>query len=660
LIWNISHEDDLVGTTMGNNIFTGLEGCYSISTPVTVIRTPAVGGTLEGGPFEFCVDGTPDMVSGITLTGNIGANNAWVITDEEGNILGLPPMPGVVDFDAAGAGVCLIWNIAYADGLTGLAMGNNVSDLDGCYGLSNSISVTRTEVAGGTLEGGPFEFCVDGTADMVSGITLSGNEGANNAWVITDEAGNILGLPPMPGVVDFDEAGAGVCLIWNIAYEDGLTGLAMGNNVAGLEGCHGFSNSVTVTRTGVEGGTLEGGPFNFCVDGTPDMVSGITLNGNEGANNAWVITDEAGNILGLPPMPGVVDFDEAGAGVCLIWNIAYADGLIGLAMGNNVSELEGCHGFSNSITVTRTEVAGGTLEGGPFDFCVDGTPDMVSGITLSENEGANNAWVITDQAGNILGLPPMPGVVDFDEAGAGVCLIWNLAYADGLTGLEMGNNVSDLVGCFGLSNSVIVTRRGNTGGTLEGGPFEFCVDGEADMVSGITLAGNEGDESAWVITDEAGNILGLPPMPGVVDFDEAGEGVCFIWNITYSTGLTGLEMGNNVSDLDGCFDLSNSIEVARVTEGSICTNSVEDNELSNAVNIYPNPVTYSVNIEIEALELGKSVKWSLIDGLGRELKSEFNNSSQISIDLRDVQSGIYFVKVGVEDKFIVKKISVLK
>ena len=105
-------------------------------------------GTISGGPFTFTVDGTPDMVSGITLDDSnaSGTNRTWVITDDIGNILGLPPtleaLEGV-DFDAAGTGVCLIWYMRYEDDLTGLAPGNNVEDLEGLYGLSNSIMVTR-------------------------------------------------------------------------------------------------------------------------------------------------------------------------------------------------------------------------------------------------------------------------------------------------------------------------------------------------------------------------------------------------------------------------------------------------------------------------------------------------------------------------------------
>ena len=78
-------------------------------------------------------------------------------------------MPGVVNFDGAGAGTCLIWNISYEDGLEGLAMDLNTADLVGCYSLSNSIAVVRNQPEGGTLEGGPFEFCVgDGIGGAAS------------------------------------------------------------------------------------------------------------------------------------------------------------------------------------------------------------------------------------------------------------------------------------------------------------------------------------------------------------------------------------------------------------------------------------------------------------------------------------------------------------
>lgn len=364
-IYHLTYNEGLTGLMAGENL-DNLDGEFALSNFLVTVRNGLNAGTLSGGPFTFTVDGTPDMVSGISLdeTNVVGLNSGYVITDGQNNILGLPPTIQAVegvDFDAAGVGLCLIWHITYGDGLNGLAAGNNVSNLEGAYALSNSITVNRNPNAG-SISGGPFTFSVDGTPDMVSGISLdnSMNSGANGTWVITDDANNILGLPStladVEGV-DFDGAGIGVCLIWYMRYEDGLEGLSAGNNVSDLVGIYDLSNSITVTRN-PNAGTIAGGPFTFAVDGTPEMVSGITLvnSANTGTNGTWVITDDANNILGLPPtladVEGV-DFDAAGTGVCLIWYMRYEDGVTGLMTGNNVAQLEGLYGLSNSITVNR-------------------------------------------------------------------------------------------------------------------------------------------------------------------------------------------------------------------------------------------------------------------------------------------------------------------
>ena len=581
LLWHLSFDGDITGAMMGANA-NDLEGCFSLSNPIEVIRNQPEGGTLEGGPFEFCVgDGEADNIAEdeITLSGNSGANSQWVVTELDGTILGLPPTFTAVNFDGAGSGTCLLWHLSFDGDITGAEMGANANDLEGCFSLSNPIEVIRNQPEGGTLEGGPFEFCVgDGVADNIAEdeITLTGNSGANSQWVVTDDQGNILGLPPTFSAVDFDGAGLGTCLVWHLSFDGVLTGAEVGMNAADLGGCFSLSNSISVNRVdcgtpGISGGIIEGGPFEFCVDGEADNVSGITLNGNTGMNNQWIITDDQGNILGLPPMPGVVNFDDAGAGICLIWHLSYDGDITGLEAGMNANDLEGDFGLSNSITVTRNEAIGGTLEGGPFEFCVgDGVPDnlMDGDITLSGNAGANSQWVITELDGTILGLPPTFTAPDFDGAGVGECLVWHLSFYGDIVGAEMGANANDLEGCFSLSNPVSVNRvdcgtPGVSGGIIEGGPFEFCVDGEADNVSGITLNGNTGMNNQWIITDDQGNILGLPPMPSVVNFDDAGAGVCLIWHLSYDGMIEGLEAGMNANDLEGDFGLSNSITVIR-------------------------------------------------------------------------------------------------
>lgn len=436
----------------------------------------------------------------------------------------------------------------------------------------------------GEITGGPFTFCVDGVADMVSGVAVSGTNsvGSNSTWVITDEENNILGLPPTVEAlegVNFDEAGPGVCFIWYLRFEDGLTGAEMGENTSSLSGSFDLSNSIRVDRTATMAGTLSGGPFEFDVDGEPDMVSGISLDSSEaiGSNSTWIITDAEGNILGLPPTLEAVEgvnFDEAGAGVCLIWYLRYEDGLTGLEVDMNANNLEGCFSLSNSLTVTRNQVANaGKIGGGPYTFCVDGTSDFVTDITLDDTNafGSSSTWVITDTDGNILGLPTtLDSVkgVDFDGAGAGVCLIWYARYEGDIEGAEMGMNANDITGDFDLSNPIEVNRIQTVAGELSGGPYNFTVDGTPDMVSGLSLDSSSavGTNSTFVITDADGKILGLPPTLEAVegvDFDGAGAGVCLIWYLRYEEGLVGLEADLNVNNLEGCYSLSNSIEVNR-------------------------------------------------------------------------------------------------
>lgn len=570
-IWNVTYET-ISGLAIGQDI-EDLSGCYGVSNGILVKREIISGGTLEGGPFEFCVDGEGDFISDITLSGvEDDLNTIWIITDVQLNILGVPNDPTEVDFDEAGPGVCFLWNIAYSDEISGVEVDNTVSQIEGCYGISNSIRIERIEPAGGTLDGGPFEFCVDGVEDNVSGISLSGATGTTNAWIVTDEDGEILGLPANIEDVNFDDAGVGTCLIWNISYTGEIDGLELASEVADLVGCFGISNNIEVVRSIPSGGTLTGGPYNFCIDGTDDIISDLELEGNDGDNFGWIVTDEDGAILALPNDISDINFDDAAGGTCFIYNISYQSGLQGLAVDANIDDLDGCFDLSNSISVNRTNPVGGVLSGGPYDFCLDDQADMITDLSVSGNSGVNSSWLITDEDLDIIAVTNEIDTIDFNGAGSGVCLIWNISYGDDIVGLEADNSVDDLEGCFAISDSVVVTRENVEGGSLEGGPFNFCLDDTPDMISDISLTGNEGDNSIFLITDEDGEILLISSEPDTVDFNEAVSGVCFIWNISYQDGIDGLEAGNDVSDLEGCFAISNSISVTRsVQEGGTLT-----------------------------------------------------------------------------------------
>ena len=444
--------------------------------PVTLDKS-----TLTGGPFTFVVDGDADFVSGITVTtpDNSGTESTFVVTDDELNILGLPPnneaLEGV-NFDEAGAGTCLIWYLTFNEGLTGAEVGQNAGDLDGEFALSNSIEVIRkAEPTSAVISGGPFSFDVDGDVDNVSDISIDDpGVGEMSTFVVTDEELNILGLPPtleaLEGV-NFDDAGPGVCLIWHLNFLEGIQGAEVGLNAGELMGEFALSNSITVTRNKVtNAGKITSGPYAFQVDGIPDFAADLEVDTTFacGDSSVWVITDDQLNILGLPPTiekAKEVNFDGAGAGTCLIWYLRYNGTITGAEIGANAADLQGDFDLSNSVEVVRTQnVVPGEISGGPYTFTVDGTPDFATDLSVDSSmaTGANSTWVITDDSLNILGLPPTleeAQKVDFDGAGAGTCLIWYLRFNDGLEGAVMGMNAADLKGEFALSNSITVVRQ---------------------------------------------------------------------------------------------------------------------------------------------------------------------------------------------------------
>ncbi len=535
------------------------------------------------------------------------------------------------------------------------------------FGLNYTIAQDDHANENATVDGGTIStlentsICLGDDNPDVINVTVEGASGRVKHWIVTDDNDDdpkILVLPET-SEIDFSEFEPGDYRIYHISY-NGLKPLFEPfwhkhvMNFSDLRGRYDVSDNYidVLVQLKPTGGNLEGGPFEFCVgDGEPDHIpeGAISLSGNMGANSQWVVTNEDGStILGLPPNSYTeVNFDEAPAGTCLVWHFMYEDGISGLEVGAATADLMGCFEFSNSVTVIRRHTEGGTLEGGPFEFCVgDGEVDNIpdGAISLSGNEGTNSQWVVTNEDGStILGLPPNSYTeVNFDEAPAGTCLVWHLSYEDGITGLDVGNNPADLMGCFSLSNSVTVIRKHTEGGTLEGGPFEFIVgDGEADNIpeGAITLTGNEGTNSQWVVTNEDGStILGLPPNNYTeVNFDEAPAGTCLVWHLSYEDGLEGLEVDAMVADLEGCFSFSNSVSVVRTASSA------------GIVYIIPNPAGSVANIDLSDFS-SEDFTISIYNLLNARI---FNRSfdlrslshNMISIDVSGYQEGLYFVKV---------------
>ncbi len=843
------------------------------------------GGSIVGGPFSFCVDGQSDNISegAIQLSNNDGTNSQWVITDDQGFILGLPPSFTAPDFDPAGLGVCFIWHLSYEDGLEGLAAGNNLEDLAGCFDLSNSIYVKREECdvtpvgavyamsnGEGQIPGvvqGPnsviaYGQAEDGTLTRIGAFPTGGNGGdfdggegldplisayaitktIDNRFVLAVNAGSNT-VTSMSVNDDFSLSVADTEATMDvgpnsIAYVPsrrfGINGLVYVSNITRPEfldqgepaqqgSIVGFwlledgslvpvENSkrdlanrpsaiqfspdgdfVVVASINAGAAALASGSEDEIVvyavnaDGTlsenPTAGATSTLRDNsEGRNlpsaigfqivgDNYVVVTEAREFRpdGMPPVfPGLqdgsvstwqiapdgsltaIDLDvasgENNTGRTACWldfsdentffvsnaieaglaaysfdngNIellnqtaaqgigatgnttdpgtafATTQGWIDLWISDDGRYLYQAYGLAGTVGVYEIngaeltfvqEVTGdlplnniqGIVSVGtpaindnlasarykvtfdaawnevthPVDFPGDPRFSPVAGFThnasvnlFEEGDIASQGLVNISQTGSRDPLDselasliidgsgqfyiesdtrvrPSPDTIsttfEISESHPLVSLTsmiapspdWIVAVRD-LNLFENGNFIESKVVQFdpydtgsdsgesfesenentdpregiariidgplsvdGRIASIGIWRFqridenstcGVAGGSIVGGPFSFCVDGQSDNISegAIQLSNNDGTNSQWVITDDQGFILGLPPSFTAPDFDPAGLGVCFIWHLSYEDGLEGLAAGNNLEDLVGCFDLSNSIYVKR-------------------------------------------------------------------------------------------------
>ena len=316
--------------------------------------------------------------------------------------------------------------------------------------------------------------------------------------------------------------------------------------------------------------------------------------------------------------------------------------------------MQGCYSLSNPITVNRNQPEGGTLTGGPFTFCVgDGEADNIpaGSITLEGNSGTNSQWVVTDDQGNILGLPPMPSVVDFDGAGPGVCLVWHLSFEDGLQGAEVGLNANDLQGCYSLSNPITVNRD-ESGEACE----DAIVDCQAPMEIEIDNIGRRKVLIDWENVPNARRYVIEVRFAGNTNI--AGRAI-----ISRSRVLVFAPAGRDfefrISTL--CKDGSESEFTDWLpfsTPSGLISNSAEDRtndiseadivlgeEVTNELSVFPNPVENEATINYKVLSESAQVR--LFHVSGREVASFkiFNGASAHRLDLSDYPNGLYYLTV---------------
>lgn len=226
--WNVSE----AGAYMLSSVTdSDCEGTAEGTAQLNIAQPPA--GTLTG-PSAFCSGDTAAALQ-VEITGLGPWEVEYQIDGVPQGTATITSSPGYIPVSTPG-----FYN------LTGVS---NVL----CDGtVSGSATVSFIVVDGGDLSStgstDTLYSCVDDGLPSVFDFDIASTTGTNTGLVVTDEAGVILSLPT-GNSIDFEGADAGTCLVWNISYEDPLTGFEVGNAIpADVDGCYSLSNAIAVVR----------------------------------------------------------------------------------------------------------------------------------------------------------------------------------------------------------------------------------------------------------------------------------------------------------------------------------------------------------------------------------------------------------------------------
>ncbi len=484
LIWRITYTGELTGVEIGRSA-ARIRGEFDLANPLTVKRAKVGADAISfadgSGEATIVIDSVPDPLD-VSLDGTgQGESSGWVITDTDLNILGLPAAPPF-DLNGAGTGTCLIWSINYNGELVGAEVGNNAADLEGCFELSNPLTVYRvspdepepTTVVTGNIslpDGSQTAYVCpgEGNSEPISVTKDYSTPVGKVAYVVTDEDFNIIAFPTSNSV-DFSGAGVGICYIFTFNY----TGNIM-SQLGDLVYTTRFSddtylisnNGVKVIRNEADGGSvtaLSGASSAYvCIGDTASGIVAFKSDSTSGANFTYVITDDENNILATTTT-SYLDFSGAGVGVCRVWGLSYT-GEITAGAGDNAATTElssGCFDLSdNFLSIVRTTPDGGTVSsGGEEQVSATGVESTVDLETTGVSTAAY-AYFVLDNTGTIIDAT-LGSSVDLAGYADGQYYIYGVSHT-GTVLLNVGDNfygsqVTD--GCFEQSsNAVVVTYR---------------------------------------------------------------------------------------------------------------------------------------------------------------------------------------------------------
>lgn len=536
----------------------------------------------------------------VVNTSTANTNYAYVVTNNEGGILGFPA-GDLMDLREAPSGTCRVYGFSYTGQLDSTQTDINTLSSDGLYELSNNwITVYRdspVDAAQITIEGQGNTLLAQ-MGDPSLNVQLSKTSNAPLfTFILSNQAGLALEFietnSPSPS---FDLSGAdpGIFYIEGLAHTRPLL-FPTSEYVSdiGTFGCYDWSSpSIKIEIIGeVQGGevsTTNGEDEIRTCAGEDDLIFEMMNDSKASSTYAYVITDDNGGILNFP-VSNQIDVSNAPSGVCRVYGVSYTGTLNVNAENIQTLSSDGDSEISdNWVTVRRDSVSSGEIS-------VYGTDELtlfVGGDSLelgvsSTADGEFEVFYVTTENGEILESFSKTNVVDLREYPEGVCRIYSFVHTGNrnIYNFSSGGVFIDDIessGCYMLSENWITITK--VAPEIDGGSVfyeefvgadltsfvEDCVGGEYLNVTVIKTS-RASSNYVYVITTDNGEILDFS-TENKIDLTGAEEGVCRIYGFSYNGVLDETASTIDLLTSDGEYELSDNwvtVNRSNVDEGGV-------------------------------------------------------------------------------------------
>jgi len=522
--------------------------------------------------------------------------------------------------------------------------------------------------------------------------------------VTIDASGNVYTTGFFSDVVDFDPSAVVFTLTSSGSNTDCyITKFDVNGNFTWAKniGATGSEYGKAI-KIDANGDLLIAGSFQGTVDFDPNAgVNNVTAIGGNDAfilrldangNFIWVkdigssyteikslAIDNSGNIFTTGVFSGMNDFDP-GAAVFSITGQGNNDIFVLklTSAGNFVwAKAVGEPGFDNgeSITVDATGscyITGyfhGTADFDPgagtyslssagsdeiFIFKLDASGNFVWAKQIG-NTGSDVSRSITSDASNNIYLTGFfTGTTDFDpDAG-----VFNLVGGTALDAFILKLN---------SSGNLVWAKCTNSGGSAcEGLYIQLDIQGNVyttgifqnvtdfDPSANTTTLTSNGSSDIYVLKlDLLGNFLWARGF-GNQNFEAAYSIAVYNTNAVYTTGgFTGtVDFDPNANVFNQTSIGSQDVFIHKISE--LITGLKPDNSSVSAINVFPNPSSTKLNIELFVPSEASQI--DIYNALGALVYSHKVSSSKLQIDISQLTNGIYFIQLQTKNEMITKKI----